>query len=55
MHGTLKGIDLNGKNELIFRYMGFVPGGVWTIHLDAADGPVLKSVPSSNKRLGMGY
>jgi hypothetical protein len=46
-HGTarLKGIDLDGKNELIFRYMGHVPGGVWTIHLDAADGPVLKSVP----------
>jgi hypothetical protein len=41
----LKGINLEGKNELVFRYMGFVPGGAWAIHLDAADGPVLTSVP----------
>lgn len=45
-HGTarLKNIDLNGKNELLFRYQGFVPGGVWAIHLDDANGPVLKTI-----------
>lgn len=40
----LKKIDLAQKNFLIYRYMGFVPGGVWTIHLDKPDGPVLKTV-----------
>jgi hypothetical protein len=41
----LKHIDLTGKNELIFRYQGFVLGGVWTIHLDGFDGPILKTIP----------
>ncbi len=40
----LKNVDLNNKTELIFRYQGFLPGGVWTIHLDKADGPILKTV-----------
>lgn len=51
-HSTarLKNIDLNGKNELIFRYQGYVPGGVWTIHLDDAKGPVLKTIALKQTR-----
>jgi hypothetical protein len=40
----LKSVDLTGKNELLFRYQGYLPGGVWTIHLDDLNGPVLKTI-----------
>jgi hypothetical protein len=40
----LKQVDLNRKDNLIFRYAGFVNGGEWTIHLDNASGPVLKNI-----------
>ncbi|MBD0366875.1 MAG: DUF1549 domain-containing protein, partial [Flavisolibacter sp.] len=40
----LKGVNLEGKSSLIFRYVGMAPGGVWTIHVDAPDGAVLKKV-----------
>ncbi|MCG8305805.1 MAG: DUF1553 domain-containing protein [Cytophagales bacterium] len=45
-HGSsrLRGVDLNGKNTMIYRYRGFLPGGIWGIHLDSADGPLLKEV-----------
>ncbi|MBS1600996.1 MAG: DUF1553 domain-containing protein [Bacteroidetes bacterium] len=37
----LKNIDLEQKNFLIYRYIGFKNGGTWTVHLDKPDGPVL--------------
>lgn len=40
----LKKVSLDGKNELIFRYVGYAPAGMWTIHLDRREGPVLKTV-----------
>ena len=40
----LKQVDLDMKNALIYRYAGFVKGGEWTIHLDRADGPILKTI-----------
>ena len=40
----LKQVDLNRKDNLIFRYAGFVNGGEWTIHLDNPSGPVLKTI-----------
>jgi len=40
----LKKINLEQKNFLIYRYVGFLKGGVWTIHLDKPDGPVLKTI-----------
>lgn len=40
----LKNISLNGKNQLIYRYAGFLPGGKWTIHLDHPEGAVLTTV-----------
>ena len=45
-HGTarLKHVNLEGKNELLVRYMAFLPGGIWTIHLDSSNGPVLKTI-----------
>ncbi len=45
-HATarLKHVNLDEKTALIYRYQGLHPGGVWTIHLDKADGPVLQKV-----------
>ncbi|PWT70519.1 MAG: hypothetical protein C5B59_20450 [Bacteroidetes bacterium] len=40
----LKNVDLNNKNFLIYRYIGFVKGSEWDIHLDRPDGPVWKKV-----------
>jgi Protein of unknown function (DUF1553)/Protein of unknown function (DUF1549)/Planctomycete cytochrome C len=40
----LKQVDINRKDNLIFRYAGFVNGGEWTIHLDNASGPVLRTI-----------
>ena len=40
----LKKVDINHKNYLIYRYIGFLKGGTWTIHLDKPEGPVLKAI-----------
>ena len=37
----LKNVDLNGKNQMIFRYNSNKVGGVFTIHLDKIDGEIL--------------
>jgi hypothetical protein len=37
-------VDLEGTNELIFRFTSFLPGGKWTIRLDNPTGPLLKTV-----------
>jgi hypothetical protein len=39
-----KTVDLANKSELIYRYNSFSDAGIWSIHLDAADGPVLKAI-----------
>jgi Protein of unknown function (DUF1553)/Protein of unknown function (DUF1549) len=39
----LKNVDLDKKDQLIFRYIAWKPNGVWTIHLDKPDGPILKT------------
>lgn len=41
----LQHVDLENRSELIFRYNGYLKGGVWTIHLDKPDGQVLKIIP----------
>jgi hypothetical protein len=33
-------VDLDQKDQLIFRYSGYVPHGKCTVHLDRPDGPV---------------
>ncbi len=40
----LKKVDLNNRDFLIYRYAGYLKGGIWTIHLDREDGPVLKTI-----------
>ena len=40
----LKKVDLEQKSELIYRYNAFTNDGVYTIHLDKSDGPVLKDI-----------
>ncbi|MEO6674627.1 MAG: DUF1553 domain-containing protein [Ginsengibacter sp.] len=40
----LKAVNLEQKNQLIYRTNTFVEGGVWTIHLDKPAGPVLKVI-----------
>ncbi len=41
----LQKINLSQKTELIYRYAVLQPGGQWTIRLDGADGPILKTIP----------
>ncbi len=43
-------VALDGANELIVRYAGFLPGGRWTIHRDSVNGPVITTVqvPKTN-------
>ncbi|MEO8765675.1 MAG: DUF1553 domain-containing protein [Ginsengibacter sp.] len=41
----MKNIDLDNKQNLIFRYGGFYDGGVWKIHLDSAQGEVIADIP----------
>ncbi|GAC1531446.1 MAG: PSD1 and planctomycete cytochrome C domain-containing protein [Sediminibacterium sp.] len=45
-HATarLKGVDLDQKDQLVYRYAGAVPHGMLTIHLDQPNGPVLKTI-----------
>src|SRR6266404_4577442 len=40
----LKHVDLENKNLLIYRYVCWKKDGVWAIHLDKPDGPVLKII-----------
>ncbi|MEJ7827329.1 MAG: DUF1553 domain-containing protein [Segetibacter sp.] len=40
----LQQVNLDQSNQLIYRYKADTTGGLWTIHLDAPDGPVLKTV-----------
>ncbi len=53
-HGSsrLKQVKLDGKNTLIYRYRSFLPGGIWKIHLDSINGPLLKEidVPDTKKK-----
>ncbi|MFL5789184.1 MAG: DUF1553 domain-containing protein, partial [Flavisolibacter sp.] len=38
----LTNIDLNNKNEIIFRYVGYVPGNLISIYLDKPGGTLIK-------------
>ena len=40
----LKQVDLNQKNQLLFKQVSFLPGGILSIHLDKADGVVLQTI-----------
>jgi len=45
-HGSarLRGVDLEGRDVLIFRWQTLAPGGSWMIHLDSLGGPVIGKV-----------
>lgn len=45
-HGSsrLKQVNLDGKNNLIYRYRSFLPGGIWQIRLDSLNGELLKEI-----------
>ena len=45
-HGSarLQQVNLTGKDQLTYRFSGFAKGGLWTIHADALDGPVIKTI-----------
>jgi hypothetical protein len=40
----LKNVDLQNKDELIFRYQSFAPGGIWQIHLDSPSGILIATI-----------
>ena len=40
----LKNVDLQNRDQLIYRSYCWKKGGTWTIHLDKPDGPVLKVI-----------
>lgn len=45
-------VTLTGSNRLIYRYSSWVKDGVWKIHLDKPDGPVVKTIavkPTNNQ------
>jgi hypothetical protein len=37
-------VDLTDRNRLIYRFAGYKPGGIWTIHADSIGGPVVARV-----------
>jgi len=41
----LKQVDLNKKDQLIFRYSAYWAGGIWKIHIDSPDGLVIAETP----------
>jgi hypothetical protein len=45
-HGVarFKQVDLDNRDQLIFRYFNYVSGGAWTIHLDKPDGPSIATI-----------
>jgi hypothetical protein len=40
----LKNVDLQNKDQLIFRYQSYVMGGTWQIHLDAPAGAIIATI-----------
>jgi hypothetical protein len=46
----LKNVDLQNKDQLIFRYQAFAPGGIWQIHLDSPKGKVIATIPLPKKK-----
>ena len=46
----LKKVNLDGKDKLIYRYRSFRPGGIWKIHMDSINGPLLKEIKVDNTK-----
>ena len=43
----LRHVDLENKNQLIFRFSSSVPGGIWKIFIDSAEGIQIAQIPLS--------
>jgi hypothetical protein len=41
----LKNVDLQKKDQLIFRYQAFASGGIWQIHVDSPTGAMIATIP----------
>ena len=48
----LKKVDLENRDELIYRYQTEIPAGVWKIHLDKPDGSIIGTVSLSPAKNG---
>jgi hypothetical protein len=44
----LPNVTLTGSNRLIYRYSSWVNDGVWKIHLDNPNGPLIKTISVKN-------
>ncbi len=40
----LKKVKLDESNSLIYKFRSFLPGGIWEIHLDSVNGPLLNKI-----------
>ena len=45
-------VDMNGKDHLIYRYSGWVEGGVWQIHIDSPTGALVAAIPLPKTKNG---
>jgi hypothetical protein len=41
----LKGVDLENRDQLIYRYRADTTGGIWQIHLDNPTGTIIATIP----------
>lgn len=46
----LRAVDLQDRDELIYRYSAPGPGGSWSVHLDSVTGRVIATVPAPATR-----
>lgn len=46
----LKHVDLDKKDQLIFRYLPYAPGGIWKIYLDSPKGTMIAEIPLTQKK-----
>lgn len=51
----LKDIALNNKTELIFRHQTYIAGGIWNIHIDQPDGPIIAAIPIKKSTTNGGW
>jgi hypothetical protein len=51
-HGSarLRAVDLQDRDQLIYRYTAYAPGGTWSVHLDSTSGRTIATVhaPATN-------
>jgi hypothetical protein len=43
--GRIPGVDFQNRTQFMYRYRTKKTGGVWVLHLDKPDGPIIASIP----------